>query len=195
VDAYRYSDVGVARLGPRVILFVVPTSSGAAAIACVEPRSDRPSLLPGCEAIVETLSLSGARPYDFARDGRFGRIADLALRRVAAARTAARRRVRAIPPREWKHPAAAVGAAFASAAAAVRGAPPPSAAARLQPQLVRALEAASRAYLALAKASRTSERAAYAGARAAAAAAEADIRCARESLLRYGFPLRRAASK
>ena len=187
-DGYRYGDLRVAGFTPRLVLYAVPTASGAAAVACYATRHGE-SRLPACERIARSLEIvagSDAGLPDVSRD--YERAVNTAMSRLDARRTLQRAALRR-GPKPGRAAAATRGLsqAYAAAARPLADVSPPAAAAGAHAALVKRLWSARDAYRRLTAAAQRKDRAGWNHARNAVRRTEARVSAALGDLGALGY--------
>jgi hypothetical protein len=187
-DGYRYRDLRVAGFAPRLVLYAVPTASGAATVACyATPRGE--SRLPACERIARSLEIVGgsdASPPDVSRD--YGRAVSAAISRLDARRTIARAALSSgAKPGRAAAASRRLSQAYAAAARPLADVTPPAAAGGAHAALVKRLWRARDAYRRLAAAAKRKDVAGWSQAREAVRRTEARVSAALGDLGALGY--------
>jgi protein kinase-like protein len=169
-----YPSLPAGRIPDQLSLFLVPTTRGTVAVACLWPKVMTPGThAPGCDAVTATFRLHGLQALPLGSTGAYGRAASSALTLLDGERLAGRRQLAAATtPVEQARAAAVLHAAFAQAAAQVAQITPSPTDRPAHAALVAALDRAASAYRALGAAARTHDAHAYAAAARAADASE-----------------------
>jgi hypothetical protein len=159
-----YPSLPAARIPWRTSLVLVPTTTGAAAVACLVPRVLDAGQSPGsCEPVAATLQLHGLRALPLGQSGEYARRVSSILTLLDGERLAARRQLAgATTPSEQARAASAAAAGYAAAAASLAQVPPSPVARPAQDDLVAALRITEAAYRAAAAAATGVESGAYA---------------------------------
>ena len=128
VEAYRYAGLTPAGFGGKSLtLFVVPTTAGAAALACVAPPAAAAAFRPDCERVASTLELTGARALPLGPSTSYAQGLDRMVRGLNRARTRLRARLRdARRPGGQARSADQLARAYSAALAALPDAPGPA---------------------------------------------------------------------
>jgi hypothetical protein len=119
VEALRFRDLRLERLSEPVTIYAVPTSAGAATIACLTPIGPaRDTVLAACESIATTIALRGVRVLPLGADPRYADHARHTLGLLNAKRTRGRGALLASRTRvEQARAAGELSGAFATARA------------------------------------------------------------------------------
>ena len=128
LEGYRYPELGHEDLGDTVRVYVVPTTSGVATIACFAGENGV-GALDECEGIAGTLRLKGARAFAVGPDPDYAKLVNSRVTKVSRARDSARARVRTATT------AAAVASALRSVVPVYRSAARRLAAREVSPEL------------------------------------------------------------
>jgi hypothetical protein len=91
VQALRYRSLRPGRSGPALTVFAIPTSRGAATVACHAPAAAATAFQADCERVAASLKLSGAKAYALGPQAGYARGANRALTALARARARDRR--------------------------------------------------------------------------------------------------------
>ena len=143
----RLGRLEAVRIEGRGILYVAPTTAGAAVVACSETAADP------CAEAARGLTVRGARGYDPAAGIAWKNELAADMRRLGARRSAGLRRLRrAATAAGQARRARELATIHASAARRLRGRPAPPQARRARRLVLARLLAADRAYRALARA-------------------------------------------
>jgi serine/threonine-protein kinase len=158
-----YRRLPAARVSSRLDLVLVPTTGGAAAVACLTPGALPAGAKPAdCDAVAATLRLHGLRALPLGGTGAYAAALVSALARLDGERVAGRRQLDAAAGRsEQARAAHALTAAYAGAAERLRDAKPSPLARPSHLALYGALREAQRAYAALAAAARSGDDVSY----------------------------------
>jgi predicted Ser/Thr protein kinase len=180
VGAYEglvYRRLPVARVSSRLDLVLVPTTSGAAAVACLTPGALPAAVKPAdCDAVAATLQLHGLRALPLGGTSAYAAALVSALARLDGERIAGRRQLHGAAGRpEQARAAHSLVAAYAGAAGRLVDVKPSPLARPSHFALYGALRDAQRAYAALAAAARAGDGAAYRGASRRTDAAERKV--------------------
>jgi predicted Ser/Thr protein kinase len=172
-----YHRLPVAHLSSRLDLVLVPTTRGAAAVACLIPGALPAWAGPAdCGTVAATLRLQGLRPLPLGGTGAYAGVLVSTLARLDGERIAARRQLAgAVGRPEQARAAHLLVAAYAGAAARLLGADPSPLARPSHFALYGALRQAQRSYEALAAAARAGYGAGYRRASHRAEAAERNV--------------------
>ncbi len=162
LQAYRYPGLSVHGLTGPLTLYVVPTASGVATVACLSSSSSSSSSAQ-CSQIAATLKLNGTTAFGLAPSAQYAaalRRTFGALRAAAASGTA---RLGAASSASAQAAAAAqLAAAYSSASSALGRLTASPEVRAVNASLAAALAAIGRDYAALAAAARAGDEAAYA---------------------------------
>ncbi len=184
-SAYRYPNLSVAGLSPSLTMLVSPTSAGVVGILCLAAR---PSASASCESAASTLHLTGAKPLALGPSSEYAHVLWAAIARLRPAHRA-EMNLRSARTREGQARFGELLARYFTAAgrALAKGQPGPAAAA-LHSRLLAALEAAARAYSAIAQAARAGRARQFQQAAARGSSAQAALRSTLSSLRAAGYP-------
>jgi hypothetical protein len=163
VEALRFRDLRLEGLSDDVTLYAVPTSAGAAMLACLTPPGPaRVQVLGECESIATTLALRGVRALPLGADPRYAEHAGHTLGTLNARRTRGRGALLASRTRLAQARAAGeLAAAFETAHKELAEARPGPMEAPLHRAILAALDHAAGRYRALAAASLLADRRLY----------------------------------
>jgi hypothetical protein len=183
LEAYRYDGLRPRGYGRPVTVYAAPTSRGVATLACSEPDAGAERFAADCEALANSLSVTGATAYPLGPSEDFAAAVNGALDRLARvprlgeARTA----------RAQATAAEAVAGGYEDARAALERLEVSPADAGARAALVRALRTAGGGYRDLAAAARRTQAGRYRAAAAAAERGDAELAAALGALKRTGY--------
>jgi hypothetical protein len=186
LEALRFRDLRLERLSEPIALYAVPTSAGAATVACLTPSGPaREIVLAECEGIATTIALRGVRALPLGADPRYAQHARHTLRLLNAKRTRGRGAMLASRSRAAQARAAGeLARAFATARAELATVRPGPMEAPAHRAIVAALGRAESRYHSLAAASLSGERQLYDRAAARVRKAETELGQAVRALAR-----------
>jgi hypothetical protein len=193
VPALRYRGLRHRELDGELSVYVVPTSRGAATIACVSRPvaagdDSGPSGLARCEDVAATLALRGAQARSLGPSKQYGAAVDAAIGRLNRARTPARIALdKATTPAAQRRHARRLAAAYRGARASLARVAPGLVEAPVHRAMVGALDSAAGAYGGLSRAARDGDAAAFERAKANIRGAEDAFRRAVGALGKLGY--------
>lgn len=163
LQGIEYASLPAARIDRRVSLLLVPTTRGAAVVACLTPRVLEEGTTPAdCSGVAATLQLRGLRALPLGQTSDYATALSAALSLLDGERLAGRRQLAgATRPSEQARAARGLRSAFASAAARIGDLAPSPVARPAHLSLVAVLRGTATAYGALASAADAQDNAAY----------------------------------
>lgn len=191
--ALRYRDLHHRELDSELTVYVVPTSRGAATIACtaqpVTPGDDAgASGLARCEDIAATLTPRGTQARSLEPSEQYGAAVDAVIGRLVRTRAPARIALdEADVPAEQRRHARRIAAAYRTARRSLARIAPGLVEAPVHRAMVGALDSAAGAYGALSRAARDGDAAAFERAKANVRGAEDAFRRAVGALGKLGY--------
>jgi serine/threonine protein kinase len=192
--AYRYADLEMPASKRRLTLYVTPTSTGVAAIACDSEQSA--AVAEGCDAAARSLKLVRGHAEPLGPSAAYARGLDRAMRALAAARRRAAARLRAARgPGRQATALTALEAAYRSAARRLKPPPVTAETAPAHEALARGLARTAGAFGRAASAARRGNARAYSKARAAVARSQDAVRAGLQELARAGYDVRPPKSR
>ncbi len=197
--ALRYRDLRHRSLGARLMLYVVPTTRGAATIACLAPLVGEPGDTAGfarCESVAATLSLRAARAEGLSPNDRYARAVNAVVARLDRIRDDERNDLAAARrPASQARAARRLRAGFQAAAAALRDVRPGLAERPTHRTMLAGLDATADGYRALARAARVHDEKAFERASARVARGEDVFRNAHLTLATLGYRIESVAQR
>jgi hypothetical protein len=186
-QAFRYANLRPKGFSGTLTLYVVPTSTRIAGIACFAPKTGS-STLRDCEDVVASLSIAGASALAVEPDAKYASGLSGALKTLAGARDRDRRTLKAAgSAKSQAAPARALASAYRAAGTKVRALKPPALAAALNRVIAQDLKDAADAYAKMATAAAAADGSGFAAGRAAVARAEQALRRALDGLAGLGY--------
>jgi hypothetical protein len=187
-DGYRYDDVRLEGFRPRLVLYAVPTASGAAAVACYA-RKAGVARLPACERIARSLEILSGPEADLPEVSQtYGRSVSRAIQRLDRRRLAQRAKLRRdAEPDVAERRTFTISSAYETTASSLADVSPPEAAAGAHAALVRRLWRARDAYRRLGRAAGQEDQGDWKDARKAVRRAEARVSAALGDLGALGY--------
>jgi Protein kinase domain len=186
-EAFRYANLTPKGFSGTLTLYVVPTSSRIAGIACFAPKAGA-STLHDCEEIVASLDVSGASALAVQPDTKYASGLSGALKTLASARDRNRKALKAAgSAKSQAAPARALASAYRAAEAKVRALKPPPLAAALNRVIATDLKGAADGYAKMATAASAADGSGFSAGRAAVGRAEQALRRALDGLAGLGY--------
>jgi hypothetical protein len=183
-EAYRYRNIEPEGADDPVTLYVVPSTAGVAAIACV----GTPAAQRECEEVAGSIELRNAEAVDLGPSQEYADALNAAMSRLNTARAAGRSTLRgAQRPAGQARAAGNLRQAYRQAAQALQDAPAGPAASGANAAIVSALSDTADAYERLASAANRGNRGAYSSARQAVTRGEQRIQRAIQGLRDLGY--------
>jgi hypothetical protein len=184
--AYRYADLDLPGSGPPMTLYVTPTTSGVASIAC--GSVDNAEVAEGCDAVARSLKLVRGRPEPLGASPAYARQLDGVMRRLARDRGRSAAELRAAKtPAGQARALTALAAAHRAAGRRLRSLPVTHEVAPTHRALARGLARSADALDRAASAARRDDPRAYSRARSAAAESQVALRAQLGALARAGY--------
>jgi predicted Ser/Thr protein kinase len=197
--ALRYRDLRHRSLGAKIMLYVVPTTRGAATIACLAPLVGEPGDTAGfarCESVAATLSLRAARAEELSPNDRYARAVNGVVARLDRIRDDERNDLAAARrPASQARAARRLRAGFQAAAVALRDVRPGLAERPTHRTMLAGLDATAAGYRALARAARVHDEKAFERASARVARGEDVFQGAHLSLATLGYRVESVAQR
>jgi hypothetical protein len=188
LEAYRYAALAPRGLSGIVTVYTVPTSAGAAAVACVSGKTTPAAFRGQCDNVASSLELRSASAYPLDPSPAYAVALRSALATLADARLSARSTLGSARTAGGEADAAArLAAAYSSAAGRLAATRLSPAAAPAGASLALALRGLGHDYAAAATAANRGNAAAYAAASRAANGDEQALGRALRSLARLGY--------
>ncbi|MEX2197135.1 MAG: serine/threonine-protein kinase [Thermoleophilaceae bacterium] len=183
-EAYRYRNLEPEGADDPVTVYVVPSTGGVAALACVgAPEAQRE-----CEEVAASIELRDAEPVGLGPSQEYADALSAAMGRLNSTRAAGRSTLRgARTPDGQARAAGNLQQAYRQAAQALEEAPAGPAAAGANAAIVSALADTASAYERLAAAANRGERGRYSSARAAVGRGEQRVQRAVQTLRDLGY--------
>ncbi len=187
-QAYRYSELRLAGYSGSLDIYAIPaTAGGDRAIACFG-RTRLEAVVQECERVVSGVAITGPPTASLTPEPVYAKALAAVLSTLSAERLRARVMMsHTTAPAVLAASASGLAGRMSSAASSLGALQPPQAAAAAGAALAAALRKASRAYSALAAASRSEELSSYREARAAVAPAESKVDLALRELVLLGY--------
>jgi Protein kinase domain len=183
---YRYADLELPGSGPRMTLYVTPTTSGVAAIAC--NSVEIADVAEGCDAAARSLKLTRGRPEPLGPSAAYARQLDAVMRRLARDRGRSAAQLRAAKsPAGQARALTALAATHRTAGRRLRSLPVTHEIAPTHRALARGLASTAHALRRAASAARSGDPRAYSRARTAAARTQVALRAQLGALARAGY--------
>jgi serine/threonine-protein kinase len=187
LEALRYGPIEPARFGRTLTVYAIPTSRGAAALACFS-RAPATAFLSQCERTASTARLEAGKAYPVRPTAEYAKRVSEVLAQVAGTRSLVGGELRrARTPPAQARAARRIATAYTRAGEAVRGIDAGPLAAARQEALARALTQTGAAYDDLAAAAQAERPDSYARARLAVKGAERRVRKAIRGLEDLGY--------
>jgi hypothetical protein len=191
LEAVRHADLRPRDFDKRLNVYAVPTSAGAATVACFADEDAAGRFLPECERVASTLRLTGAKPYGVQPDPQYAATLDRTITELNRVRLARRARFgRARTPQGQADAAGDLARSYAWAAGRLAGAAPDRPEQRANAAIVAGLRGAQGAYADLAGAARRGDAAGFDRARQAVRRSEVQLERSLRALQGFGYDLR-----
>jgi hypothetical protein len=191
LEAYRYANLKPRGFDRDLTLYVAPTSTGVATVACIANRGEGRSVRAACESAASSLELTRGRAYGLGPDASYARRVDTTIARLNGQVRAGKAKLRsARTPVGQARAAGQLAGSYAGAARRLARLEVSPAATDIHAAVVESLRRTASAYTRMSKAAGRGGRAQYNAARVAARAHERSVSRALERLGALGYELK-----
>ncbi len=188
LDAYRYRGLQVRDFPRALTLYVTPTSTGIATIACHAEPARAEAYLPECERAATSLVLLRGDAMTLGPDAAYGRVLEQTLRTLGTAQVNGRKALAGATTQAAQAGASeALAKSYTTAATRLAGARPGPADRIVGAAIVAALNRTGSAYTAMARAARGDDRSGFGKAKATARSGQQALTTALAGLAPLGY--------